>query len=65
VRDASGIAFVTLQAVIETKHGGMAHGELRLYDRHLRLTGSGRMRSRNFFLPPLPPAPLGDISRDH
>lgn len=63
VRDASGIAFITLQAVIETKRGGKAHGELRLYDRHLRLTGSGRMRSRNFFLPPLPPALLGDASR--
>lgn len=63
-RDESGIAFITLQAVIETKRGGQAHGELRLYDRHLRLTGSGRMRSRNFFLPPLPPSQHGDTSRD-
>ena len=55
VRDASGIAFITLQSVIETKRGGAAHGELRLYDRRLRLTGSGRLRSRNFALPPLPP----------
>ena len=55
-RDASGIAFITLQAVIETKRGGASHGELRLYERQLRLTGSGRMRSRSFFLPPLPAA---------
>ena len=54
-RDASGIAFITLQSVIETKRGGAAYGELRLYERHLRLTGTGRVRSRNFFLPPLPP----------
>ena len=52
----SGIAFITLQAVIETQRGGASHGELRLYERQLRLTGSGRMRSRRFFLPPLPPA---------
>jgi len=63
VRDKeSGIAFITLQAVIETKPGGASFGELRLYDRQLRLTGSGRMRSRRYFLPPLPPTRTTDAA---
>lgn len=53
---ASGVRFITLQGVIETKPGDVAYGVLELRPRQLRLRGVGRLRSRRFRLPPLPQA---------
>jgi len=53
---ASGVSFITLQGVIETKPGDLAYGVLELQPRRLRLWGAGRLRSRSFRLPPLPAA---------